>query len=34
MVGAIAMHIKVGDQPIRALPALVMLVLAILTVTP
>jgi len=32
MVGAIVMHIKVGDQPMRALPAFVMLVLSILAV--
>jgi len=32
MIGAIAMHIKVGDEPIRALPAVVMLVLSVLTV--
>ncbi len=30
MVGAIAMHIKVGDRPIRALPALAMLLLSVL----
>jgi hypothetical protein len=33
MIGAIAMHFKVGDRPIRALPAVVMLVLSILAVT-
>lgn len=32
MVGAVAMHFKVGDPPIRALPAFVMLVLSIIVV--
>ena len=32
MLGAVAMHVKVHDRPIRALPALVMLVLSVLIV--
>ena len=33
MAGAIALHVKVGDRLIRALPAFVMLVLSILAIT-
>lgn len=30
MIGAVAMHVKVGDKPARAVPALVMLALSVL----
>ncbi len=32
MIGAVAMHVKVGDKPARAVPALVMLALSVLVV--